>query len=759
MMSRRVFGMGRATGRAAVAVLLLSGVVAGGAGAQDFSVAGTVRDEAGQAVGGAQVVLLPGGRQALTDGRGRFRLGAVAAGRYRIHVAVIGYAPVEREVRVGVESGTPAAAAGDGADLEIRLVSTPLALGGIEVTATPTGRAPSAVVQATWQLSGRALERELGGTVAQTLRNQPGVAVRSNGPAAALPIVRGLTGDRVLVLQDGQRTADLSGSADDHGLTLDPLLAQRVEVVRGPATLLYGNNAMGGVVNVISGDLAGGRPLAPELMLAARTESAYPGYAASARAAAPLGGAWSLAASAGVRRAGDMRIGADANANRDRRLPNTDMSSRNGSLTLARASAGWRASVTARGYGFAYGLPVAPGTEPVDLRGSRMEAAGRADVELPGELLPALRADATLQRYEHDEIDDAGAVQQRFALGTGTLNLLVRQGTAGPLRDGAWGASLLLKRYAPTGPAALIPAADSRAAGVFGFEELGLGGRFALQLGGRADRYVISSRGSRKFGPGVERRFDALSGSIGLVVTLHEGVTAGVTAARSFRAPTVEELFSAAPHAGTGSVELGDAALREERGRGLDAVLRVRTGRVSAQFAAYHNRIADYIHPTYQGDTVVGGSTLPVYRYAASDAVLRGVEGSLEVALTRSLVLGLRGDRLHAREVGGPPLSYMPPPRAGVALRWDSGRFSLGGDVHHEGAQRRTGAAGEPPTDAHAILRIDAGARVRALGREHSITLRVDNLTDVLHREATSRTADFAPAAGRNVALGYRVRL
>jgi iron complex outermembrane receptor protein len=157
--------------------------------------------------------------------------------------------------------------------VDVRMVATPLTLGGIEVTASGTGRAPAAVVQATAQLSGRALERELSGTLAQTLKYQPGIAVRSNGPAAAMPVMRGLTGDRVLVLQDGQRASDLAGSASDHGVTIDPLAAQRVEVVRGPATLLYGNNALGGVVNVISGDVSGGMPLSPQLALAAQTET------------------------------------------------------------------------------------------------------------------------------------------------------------------------------------------------------------------------------------------------------------------------------------------------------------------------------------------------------------------------------------------------------------------------------------------------------------------------------------------------------
>ncbi|HSJ06195.1 MAG TPA: TonB-dependent receptor, partial [Longimicrobiales bacterium] len=301
------------------------------------------------------------------------------------------------------------------------------------------------------------------------------------------------------------------------------------------------------------------------------------------------------------------------------------------------------------------------------------------------------------------------------------------------------------------------PAADARAFGVFGFQEVGTGvAGLAVQLGARVDRYAITARESEKFGPGAHRTFDALSGSIGLRIPLVAGLTGGVTAARSFRAPTVEELFSGAAHAGTGAVEYGDAALREERGRSVEAVLHLRTARLNGQFAAYTNRIDNYIQLTFVRDTVLGSATLPVYAYAQAPATLQGVEGSVEVALHRHVAASVRGDWLHAEQRDGTPLSFMPAPRAGLTLRWDDGRFSLGGDVHHELHQTRSGPADEGPTDAHTILRVDAGARFGMAGRAHAVTLRVDNLRNASYREATSRIKDFAPAPGRNIALVYR---
>jgi iron complex outermembrane recepter protein len=244
---------------------------------------------------------------------------------------------------------------------------------------------------------------------------------------------------------------------------------------------------------------------------------------------------------------------------------------------------------------------------------------------------------------------------------------------------------------------------------------------------------------------------------VGLRVPLTEAASASVHLGRSFRAPTVEELFSAAAHAGTGAVELGDPLLVAENGTSFEAMLRVRSARWSGQIAGYHNAIDDYVHLAARGDTILYGVTLPILRYAQRGAVLRGAEGSIEWAASRTLVLGVLGDYLHARLEDGTPLSYMPPPRLGALVRWDGGVLSAGGDVHHELAQNRVGAAAERPTPAHTILRVHGGVRFRTGERTHSLTLRAENLGNELHREATSRVKDFAPGPGRNLSIVYRL--
>src|SRR5690606_27363955 len=169
-------------------------------------------------------------------------------GAYHLDVSLIGYAPGHAEIDVPED--------GDEIFVRIRLDASPLALEGVLVTGTPGASDPLTVAQSSTQLSGREFDRRVGATVASMLDQEPGISSRYSGPAAATPVIRGLTGERVVMLENGQRTGDLSGSAADHALSVDPLSATRIEVVRGPASLLYGSGAIGGVVNVIGTDIA-----------------------------------------------------------------------------------------------------------------------------------------------------------------------------------------------------------------------------------------------------------------------------------------------------------------------------------------------------------------------------------------------------------------------------------------------------------------------------------------------------------------------
>jgi iron complex outermembrane recepter protein len=730
-------------------------------------VEGVVRGEDGGAVPHAGVTVVASGRSTLTDAAGRFRLTGLAAGRHRLEVSMLGYRPVQVEVEIpaAVEAAAGGTAAGGTAAgetarvevvrVEVVLVRTPLSLPGVQVTATPMGRDALQVAQATAQLSGRALERALGPTLAQTLGGQPGMAVRYNGPAASAPVLRGLTGDRILILQDGQRVGDLSGTADDHSVTVDPLSAQRIEVVRGPASLLYGTNALGGVVNVISGDGTGQVPLRPQWSASLQAESAFPGGSATVRTVLPLADRWALTLRAGGRSTGDVRIAADPELGRW--LANTSHRNASGAVGVAYAGGALTAGATLQAYAMAHGVPLPPeADEEIELRGRRVGASGHAEWQLGSARFPSLRLQAGAVDYAHDELAD-GAAEMAFGLRTQTADATLRQGRLGPFRDGAWGVSGLARQYVATGEEQLTAPANARSLGVYTFQEAGLPGGAALQAGARLDRYAIASLDDPLFGPGVDRSFTTVSGSVGATVPLAAGVSGAVSAARSFRAPTVEEMFSSALHIGTASFEVGDPDLRPESAAGLDALVRVARGRVSAELATYASTIDGFIHMHARGDTVLDGVRWPVLAYVQERARFTGVEGHIEWEAARGWVLGAQGDVVRGELRDGTRVPFLPAARAGASVRRDDGVTSLGAGVRYAFAQGGASAAGETPVHAYTLVDAHAGYRITRGGRMHSFSLRADNVLDVLYRDAASRVRDFAPNPGRNISLLYRV--
>ena len=748
----------------AAAVLLLSAPAAHAAAPADTSalpvhpvgitapaLVGTVRDTAGAPLPNVRIVINEVGRSTTTGGDGTFVVRSLRPGTYHLDATLLGYAPTHTVVTIP-ESG---------ADVRVEIVmrTTVLSIEGINVTASPASADPLNITQSTVELSGKALERSVGASVAQTLSAQPGLAVRYGGPGASTPVIRGLQGERVLVLENGQRASDLSSTSSDHGLSVDPLAATRIEVVRGPASLLYGNNALGGVVNVISTEIPTSVPTHAEGYVSAQGESVNPGGAVSAEVTWPLFGNWALTARGGGRNVDDTRIGGGGTQE------NTFLRNAYGVGGLGYVGERVQGGVSFGGYRFRYGLPFAEDAEEagVTIRGDRYDANGRLDVALADAGFTNLRVDGTAQWYGHDEVEPEGEVGTRFNLNTQTAGVTAR--TLFGRFSGAVGVSGLFKQYAPEGEEALTPSADSRSGGVFVYQELPFAssGERAprLQMGARYDVYRVEADATADFPDVRDRSFNSFSGSVGLSVPLGDHLSASVSAARSFRAPTVEELFSDAFHHAAGTYDVGDPDLRTEINSGAEAVLRAQSERVNAQVAAFYNRIDNYITPVITGTRLVddeGESVeVPEATYIQRDAELRGLEGQVEATVTPRIVLGAMGDLVLGDFVDGENLPYMPAPRLGGSARWDDGRRSLGVEYRHVFSQDRTFDAAELVTPAYDLLGVNAGLSIIRGGRVHSITLRVDNLLDERYRDAASRVKDFTFSPGRNVSLVYRL--
>ncbi|MES2523818.1 MAG: TonB-dependent receptor [Gemmatimonadota bacterium] len=719
------------------------------------AVIGTVRDTAGAPIGNVQVVVSGVNRNAITDDRGEFVLRGLPAGTYHIDLVRIGYVG-EHQVVVVPETGP---------DVRVTIVMrvATVRLSSVNVTATPTGADLLNVTQATVQLSGKELQRALSTSVGGTLAGEPGMASRYSGPLANAPVIRGLTGERVLVLQDGERAGDLSSAASDHLNAVDPSSAERIEVIRGPASLLYGNSAIGGVVNVISNEIPTSVPGRMSGYVLGQGESVTPGGVGAAGLLLPLGKSFAITARGGFRQFESLRVGGGFTQ------PNTD-----GSTNYATVGGGFVGShasvgVVYRQMDFEYGLPFADGEEQVRLDGIRRMAALQSTVHTGFAPISSVRIDGTVQSYKHDEIEDTGEIGTRFRLKTQTANVLARThfGSMG----GAIGVQGLFRQYAPAGDEAFTPGADNDNIAAYIYQEFPFaasrveGARPQLQFGARYDYFSIATKprtpdDEERFGTPTSRSYSNVAASVGLSVPLAPDVSITGNISRGFRAPTVEELFANGFHAAVGTFDVGNATLDPEQSTGFEAGLRASSGRTFAQLNGYYDFIDRYIAPRAVGMQDVDGSDVPLVNYVQADAKLYGAEAQIETKLPYSLVGGLLADFTRASfRDGSGNLPYIPAARLGGSLRYDNGKFSAGGDARRVFGQTRvSGDALDLPTDAYTMINVSTSWLFTVKGSTvHSLTLRADNVLDEQYRDATSRIKSFAFNPGRNLSVVYKL--
>lgn len=728
---------------------------------------GTVVDsESGNPVVGARVRLLELGRSELSHGDGSFHFDNLAPATYAVSVSRVGYAPAERSVRVE----------NDPVRVRLSLEPSAIEISGLVVTATGDQRSTTDVYQPTTVVSGSELRRQLGTSVAATLSDEPGISQRYNGPAAAQPVIRGLGGDRVLVLEDGQRTGDLASTSADHAVTIDPLTAERIEVVRGAAGVLYGSNALGGVINVIREEVPRTLPEALSIEGSTQVESVNRGIAAGAAATAPLGPI-ALRAELSGRTASNTRTPQGE-------LPTTYLDGYNAGLGASWIGSRGYLGIAGRDYSINYGVPgtfkgeAIPGAHEggveIDLRRSALRFEGA----LTGGVGPfqSIELDANYVRFDQDELELGGpggpVIGTEFRQFTRTGELVARhRHRAGDIRlRGAMGVWALNKSFSAAGSRTGTAPADQTSLAGFAFEEFGLD-PFRVQVGARYDWTQISplEEGMQEIGFVRNRNFGALSGSAAALWEFRPGWTTGVSVSRSFRTPAIEELFSDGPHLANYTYDIGNPDLDAEHGLGADLFLRATLPRFNGEVSFYRNAVSDYIYHEPTGELDPRFNQFPVRRPSQDDAVLIGFESVSQWEVTpRWVVHGKAGYVRGTRkgEGGDVPLPAIPPLHGGFGVRYDTPRYFVGASWEVAAEQDRVppqdpeAEIPDPftrPTAGYQLFNATGGYRWTMVGRLHTLTLQVDNLLDTAWRDHLSRIKPVAPQPGRNIRLLYRV--
>ncbi|MEY2881487.1 MAG: hypothetical protein RLZZ15_3867 [Verrucomicrobiota bacterium] len=647
------------------------------------------------------------------------------------------------------------------------------------VSAGPDPKTAFDLAQGTSVLAGDELRRLAQATLGETLSATPGVSSTYYGPGASRPVIRGLGGDRVRVLDNGVGALDASNVSPDHNTALEPLFASRIEVLRGPSTLLYGSSAVGGAVNVIDNTI----PDTPPNGSAHGTAEVRVGGAGRERAAlvSAGGGARGFAVhlNALAQRTDDLAVPgvarSDADAPRNQPRGALPGSATETSSVAAGVSGFWstgRAGAALTRYETRYGVPT--GDDPatsIKMTQTRADLAGETTAAF-GPFRGA-KARIGLGDYTHAELSGGTTTNTTFFNKAAEGRLELPHVAIGAL-TGLVGAQAARSDFAAEGEEVVTPAALTESAAVFALEEFKASDALSLQFGARGefqrirlgelDAALPAVRGYAARS-GQRRNSTGASASIGAVFYPVKDWSVALSLARTTRLPTAQELFSNGPHGGTAAYEIGTSGLGRERSLGVDLSVRRRTGFVTGALGVFANRFAGYI---YQEELPAGAipaannpDGLTPYQFVARDARFRGAEAELLFHLLeekgRRVHLELTADTVRAEQTAtGEPLPRIPPRRYGGRLTYDDGTWRLGVEGRRTEAQARV-AVGEATTDGYALLNADASYTLAARRVRWEFFLRGHNLANTVAREHASFLKAFAPLPGRSLGGGVRM--
>jgi iron complex outermembrane recepter protein len=715
----------------ALSICLCCSLVVSGLAQSNSALRGTVTiGDTEKPARNVRVTIIQLKRSVETDEKGAYEFQNVPAGRYDV-TAHLDLAPdVVRTVQI-----TPGAMAT--ADFQIELSSV-----REQVTITATGSEETTFnsIQSVTVIGSQELAKKNPVSLGEALDFELGVAKRSFGPGTSRPVIRGFDGDRVLVLQDGQRIGALGFQSGDHAESLDLLGLDRVEVVKGPATLLYGSSAIGGVVNAISSHDSAHEGLRGYITGIGATNN----YQGGGSGGIEYGkGNFLVWGSGGGQRAGDYNTPQG-------RVTNSYTRYGSGSGGFGYFGKGWFSADFAYD-NRKYGIPFDPTEEAPEVvfltprRASLQLKGGYRDLD---SFVSSGNFSFGYNNYKHDEVEaDTGEVGTAFSNNSYLYRGVFEERRAGRLSGsfGFWG---MHRDYESIGEEALAPPTTQNAFALFALQTIDFE-RAALQFGGRFEHNGYNPTGLE------QRSFNGFSGSAGFRVPLGGGTAFVANYTHSYRAPALEELYNNGPHPGNLTFEVGNPDLERERSDGIDLSLRHSSGRVRAEANFFYYHINNFIFLSPTGEIDDG---LPVANFAQGDSRFVGTEARLDVGLTNYLWVLSSLDYVNAElKDTETPLPRIPPLRGRVGFEALYKGFRFNPEVVMARDQDRLFPL-ETRTPGYATVNLTASYTIARQRAAQTISVNAFNLNDRLYFNHLSFIKNLAPEIGRGVRLVYTIR-
>jgi iron complex outermembrane receptor protein len=673
-------------------------------------------------------------RSTETDENGAFEFKNVPPGTYTLLAHMEGFPDQTQQVRVTAGGSTTL-------DFSLRL-------SGIkeDVTVTATGSEQSVFesFQSVNTVDALTLAQEAHTSIGEVLDKEPGVAKRNFGPGSARPVVRGFDGDRVLVMQDGASTGSLGSQSADHAEPIDVLSLERLEVVKGPATLLYGSSATGGVVNAVTGHDYAHEGWRGYFTGVGGTTNNQGGASGGLEYGT---GKWMFWGSGTLQRTGDYDTPLG-------RIEQSFTRQANGTLGVGRYSdksfASFAYSYDRRRYGIPFASFFESGGEET---GSDVSIKARRHGfkfsggwrDLSG-FVNGFRLTLDYSDYAHSELEGE-EVGTRFSNKNFMFRGVFDQRKTGPL-TGSWGFSGFRRDYKSIGEEALAPPTIQNNFAVFGLEEIDFE-RVKFQLGGRVEHNGYKPDGA------LERSFTGFSGAAGVRVGLWKEGAFVANYTHSYRAPALEELYNNGPHVGNLTFEIGNPRLRRERNDGIDFSLRHASKRVRGVANFYYYNIKDFVFLAPTGEIE---DNLIEALYDQADSRFVGTELGFDFAAHENLWVNLAYDYVNAQlKETGTPLPRIPPMRARVGLDWRYKALNVKPEAVFVKDQERLFPT-ETRTAGYALFDLSASYTVAHPHYAQVFSVSAFNLGDRLYRNHLSFIKDLAPEIGRGLRFSYTIR-
>ena len=632
-------------------------------------------------------------------------------------------------------------------------------------------------------LSSEELARQVRPTIGETLQRQPGVAASGFGPNASRPIIRGLSGDRIRILTDGIGSFDVSSSSPDHAVAINPLTADRIEVLRGPAALLFGSSASGGVVNVIDSRIPRAVPESPlHIDLIGSYGSASNERSTNGRVDVPLTSHLVLHGDGSWVKSDDLEIGGyvlakplrdaaaassdpeiRALADLKGRLPNSSAESSEIAGGLAWVDGPLNVGVSISRLDNNYGTPIRYSLDPaieaeavrLDVKQTRYDA--RAEIPVGSGFIDQVRIRAGGAKYRHfEKAADTGEINSTFRSKAQEGRIEIVQRTQDGW-GGGFGVQALNRRVSIDGDEKFLPPNRQRQFGLFALQNYETG-PLRVEVGGRIEKSRLEAAADETIGnAAITRRFTSLSGSVGGSYNLGGNLRAGLNLSYTERAPSADELFANGPHGGTQAFEIGNPLFGKEKSTSIEGSLRRTSGPLTVTASVYRTHFDNYI---YQALTGAVEDDLPVYQYSQAPANFTGFE--LETNAKLGSIGGIdwavdgTADVVRATVKGFGPAPQIPPLRLLGGVEGRKGNVDGRLEVEH-GFARNRNAPIETPTDGFTLVNASLNWKPFASRPQLNLGLQANNIFDVTVRRHTSLLKDYAPGAGRDIRLTARL--